>query len=458
MVASSDSEFRYDRVVFDVGGTLLGLFQPEPFQEFLAQAGLPASAADAKRFHRQLIANLLSVRDAAQGLGADGGELDGWWHDIFAATLPDQPDLASEMMHWLKAGCFDRLFPDVLPALAALRDLGMPLAVLSNFGTHLRAILDRSDLSPFFDFMVVSAEVGLAKPDPRIFELVASQAAVPPGRLLYVGDHVGDDIDGARGAGWEAVLIDRRHRHPQATCSRISSLLELVDYIRPPVWPARAIILDMDGVVLDSPPLHALTWQRTLAPLGVDMTAGDLYPLEGMPTEHTAQRLTEILLGQPCSEEQARELAATKRALFRELFTPTFVPGIVPLLHDLRGRGYRLALVTGSAQSVVDESLAPSGLVDMFDIIVTGDRVTHGKPHPEPYRTAAAQLGLPPAQCLAVENAPLGIQSARRAGMQCVALETTLPARQLQAAAPQHVFPEVAALRAWLLPVPSAPA
>jgi HAD superfamily hydrolase (TIGR01509 family) len=196
-------------------------------------------------------------------------------------------------------------------------------------------------------------------------------------------------------------------------------------------------------------PAHLLTWQRTLAPLGIEMTADDLYPLEGIPTERTAQKLTEMFLGQPCSEEEARRLATAKRAMFREICNPSFVPGMVPLLHDLRGRGYRLGLVTGSAWSVVDESLAPSGVAKLFDAIVTGDQVSEGKPDPEPYCTAAARLGLPPSECLAIENAPLGIQSAKSAGMACVALETTLPEAKLPLA--DRVFSDAGALRAWLL-------
>jgi HAD superfamily hydrolase (TIGR01509 family) len=205
----------------------------------------------------------------------------------------------------------------------------------------------------------------------------------------------------------------------------------------------------MDGVVLDSMPTHLLTWQRTLAPLGVDLTADDLYPLEGVPTEPTAKLLTERLLGQPCSDEEARRLADAKRALFGQIFDPTFVPGVVPLLHDLRGRGYRLGLVTGSARSVVDGSLAPTGVTELFDAVVTGDQVSRGKPDAEPYRTAADRLGLLPQECLAVENAPLGVQSAKAAGMACVALETTLPAERLSAA--DRVFPDTLSLRAWLL-------
>jgi len=245
------------------------------------------------------------------------------------------------------------------------------------------------------------------------------------------------------------VLIDRANRQPQAFCSRIGSLMELEGYVRMPTEPARAIVLDMDGVVLDSMPTHLLTWQRTLAPLGVDLTADDLYPLEGVPTESTAKLLTERLLGQACSDEEAQRLADAKRALFAQIFAPTFVPGILPLLYDLRGRGYRLGLVTGSARSVVDGSLAPTGVTGLFDAIVTGDQVSRGKPAPEPYRLAAARLGLSPSECLAVENAPLGIQSAKAAEMACVALETTLPAEQLPAA--DRVFPDAVTLRAWLL-------
>jgi beta-phosphoglucomutase len=446
-----NSEYRFDMVVFDAGGTLIGFHEWAPFQRFLAQVGLPASDDEAGRLHQRLISVIIAQRDQAQGLGADEAELDRWWRTILRQTWPDRPDLAEEMLRWVYAGHFDRLFADVMPALEGLQGLGMPMAVLSNFGTHLWHILDHFDLLRFFEFVVVSVEVKLAKPDPRIFDLVADMAKRPRQRLLYVGDHVGDDIEGAQGAGFDAVLIDRRNRQPEALCPRIGNLLELVDYVRPPTQPARAIVFDMDGVVLNSPPVHLLTWQQTLAPLGIRMTAEDLYPLEGMPTELTAQRLTERLLGQACSDEQAHDLAHTKRALFRERFNPAPVPGIASLLHDLRGRGYRLGLVTGSARSVVDESLDPTGLADLFAAFVTGDEVSQGKPNPEPYRTAAERLGIPPSDCLAVENAPLGVRSAKAAGMSCVGIATTLPEEQLLAAAADRVFPDAAALRTWLL-------
>ncbi|HSR34483.1 MAG TPA: HAD-IA family hydrolase [Anaerolineae bacterium] len=446
-----NSESRYDMVIFDVGGTLAGFHEQGPFRDFLKEVGLPASDEDARRLHHKLISVIIARRDAAQGQGAVQAELDEWWRGNFATTWPDRPDLVEEMFDWLLEGRFDRLFSDVLPTLEALQGMDIPMAVLSNFGTHLHDILRRFDLLDYFQFVVISAEVGLAKPDPRIFDLVVEHSNRPRQRLLYVGDHVGDDIAGARGAGLDAVLIDRRDHQPDALCPRIGSLLELVEYVRHPVRPARSIILDMDGVVLASPPLHLLTWQRTLAPLGIELKGEDLFPLEGMPTELTAQRLTQQFLGQACSQAEARALAATKRTLFREMFNLTFVPGIVPLLHDLRGRGFRLGLVTGSARGVVEESLAPTGVTELFEAIITGDEVSQGKPDPEPYLTAAAHLGIPPEACLVIENAPLGIRSARAAGMSCVGLETTLPARRLTEAGAGRVFHDARTLRTWLL-------
>jgi HAD superfamily hydrolase (TIGR01509 family)/HAD superfamily hydrolase (TIGR01549 family) len=445
------AHLRYDVVVLDVGGTLLGLHHPAPFRQFLAEAGLPASQADARRLHRRLVGIIVARRDSAGGLGAGGDELSRWWHGIFSQTWPGRPDLADRMLAWFNEGRLNRLYDDALPALAALRDLGLPLGIVSNFGAHLRPVLDRFGLASFFKFVVISAEVGLAKPDPRIFDLAVAESGAPRRRILYVGDHVGDDVEGAWGAGLDAVLVDRGARHLQARCPRIGNLLELARYVRPPTGPAPAIVLDMDGIVLDSMPHHLRSWQQALAPLGVELSAADLYPLEGVPTEQTAQKLTERLLGAPCSEEEAVRLAKAKRDAFARSFEPTLVLGIGPLLYDLRGRGYHLALVTGSARRVVDESLAPTGLTDLFEAIIPGDEVSRGKPHPESYARAAAALDLPPEACLAVENAVLGIRSARAAGMGCVALETTLAADQLLAAGAQRAFPGAPALRDWLL-------
>lgn len=372
-----DTGFRYSTIIFDVGGTLLGFHEREPFQEFLAGVGAPASDEDARELHRRFVAVIVEARDSAEGLGANEQPLYDWWRDIFTKTWPARPDLAEEMYRWFRANRFDRTFTDVVPALEALRGLGMPLGVLSNFGTGLEELLRDRGLRDYFGFLVVSALVGVAKPDPAIFDHAVAAAQQPCSRLLYVGDHFGDDVGGARAAGLDVVLIDRADRHSDKPCPRIHSLLQLVRYIRPPAPDRRAVILGLR-------------------------------------------------------------------------FEPALIPGIVPLMHDLRGRGHRLALVTGSAAAVLDQVLAPLGGLDLFEVVVTGGQVLPGKPDPESYRLAAARLGLDPGECLVVENSPLGIQAAKAAGIKCVALETSLPAQE-QLAGVEQVFPNVKVLRAWLL-------
>ena len=447
----SPGSLRTDVVVFDVGGTLLGFHDRAPFQAFLAEAGLPAAEADAQALHARLMAIIQRERDGAQGLGARGQELADWWRGLFRLAWPERPDLAAEMLRWLFDGRFDRLYDDVLPTLAALRAEGLRLGIISNFGPHLPGVLERFEIDGHFDFVIVSAAVGLAKPDPRIFDLAVEASGRPPERLLYVGDHVGDDVEGARAAGLGAVLIDRGNRQQGAACPRIADLRELATYVRRPARPARAIILDLDGVVLDSIPDHLASWQEVLAPLGIELRGADLYPLEGVPTERTAVLLTERLLGRACTPEEARRLTAAKEAAFRRNFVPRPVAGMAPLLHDLAGRGFALGLVTGSTRSVVEANLAPLGLAGLFGAVVCGDDVARGKPDPEPYLRAAARLGFEPGQCLVVENAPLGIEAGRAAGMACAGLATTLPAGHLAAAGAAPVFEAAGALRDWLL-------
>jgi len=442
-------ELRYDAVLFDVGGTLIGFVDAEPFREFLEGVGLPAGTEDGQRLHERFLSVIRAERDRAQGVGASEASLEAFWRSVFSLVWPDVPEVAAAMYQGFRMNRFDRLLEDVRPALAGLRAVGIRLGVISNFTGGLETLLSHLGVLDCFEFIIASAEVGLAKPDPRIFDLAVHRLGLPRRRLLYVGDHFGDDIEGARSAGLDAVLVDHGFRAKEQLCPRISGLLDLMRYVRRPERPAPALLFDFDGVVLDSFSAHFQAWQETLAPLGIAMAVDDLALKEGMPTEPMARLLVETALGRESSHPEVKRLATTKRALYLQILRPRPIPGILQLLHDVWGRGYRMGLVTGGIRSNVQSVLAQFGITDLFDVVVTAEDTLRGKPDPEPYRQAAFLLGLPASDCLVVENAPMGIESALGAGMDCVALETTLPREKLPGA--ERTFPSVADLSDWLL-------
>ncbi len=440
---------RYDAVLFDVGGTLIGFVDAEPFRQFLKDVGLPAGSEDGQRLYERFLSVIRAERDRAQGVGASEAGLEGFWRSVFALVWPEKPELAAAMYRGFRGNRFDRLLDDVHPTLDRLQAMGLRLGVISNFTGGLETLLSQLGVLDCFEFVITSAQVGLAKPDPRIFDLAVHRLGLPRRRLLYVGDHFGDDIQGAWAAGLDAVLVDHGFRSKEQPCPRISRLLDLGRYVRRPAAPAAALLFDFDGVVLDSFSAHLQAWQETLAPLGIAMAVDDLALKEGMPTEPMARLLVETALGRESTLPEVVRLSTTKRALYLQYLRPQPIRGILQLLHDVRGRGYRVGLVTGGIRSNVQSVLAQFGIADLFDVVVTAEDTARGKPDPEPYRLAAYLLGLPASHCLVVENAPMGIESALGAGMACVALETTLPPEKLPRA--ERTFRGVAELSDWLL-------
>jgi putative hydrolase of the HAD superfamily len=129
------------------------------------------------------------------------------------------------------------LYPDVLPAIRELRELGMRLGVLSDWGSNLLPIVDMLGLGVELDFVIASGAVGLSKPDPAFFRLAATRSGVPPGEALMVGDSYRADIEGAESAGMDGILIrrpewrDRREAVPPEA-RVIASLAELPEIVR----------------------------------------------------------------------------------------------------------------------------------------------------------------------------------------------------------------------------------
>ncbi len=221
-------------VFFDAGDTLLRADPPveRVYRESFARHGVDATDEDV---HRAVHATWRDV-DAARERGEErwggvGGEA-GFWRrfvgTVFARVgggeLPE-PLLAALVAHF-GAEKHWALYPETLPVLAALRAAGLRLVVVSNWDSTLPSLLARLGLAAAVDEVVVSALVGVSKPARGIFDEAVRRAGVAHAEALHVGDSLTDDYHGARDAGLEALLLDRRGRTREGV-EAISSLDEV---------------------------------------------------------------------------------------------------------------------------------------------------------------------------------------------------------------------------------------
>jgi HAD superfamily hydrolase (TIGR01509 family) len=191
--------------------------------------------------------------------------------------------------------------------------------------------------------------------------------------------------------------------------------------LRPPRRPAalRAVLFDMDGLLVDSEPLWFEVERAVMARLGGQWGEADQQALIGGSLDRTVSRLLAKAAAPASREDVARWLVAEMTALILARGLP-LQPGAGPLLAALGAAGVPCALVTASSRAIMDAVLAVTGL--SFDVTVCGEDVRRGKPDPEPYLLAAARLGVPAAGCVVLEDSPTGIAAARAAGCPVIAV------------------------------------
>jgi beta-phosphoglucomutase family hydrolase len=201
---------------------------------------------------------------------------------------------------------------------------------------------------------------------------------------------------------------------------------------------SRAVIFDMDGVLIDSGAHHREAWRRMLAEAGVDPPAGFWRHTIGRPSHEAVP----LLLGSAIAPAEARRLAARKHAHYESLAARGMpaVPGVVAFVERLKEQAVPLAVATSARRSDAVELLGPLGLLDRFQTIVTAEDVTRGKPDPEVYRLAARRLGAPPEACLVFEDALVGVQAARGAGMRVIGVATAYGEDDLIAAGAERAI------------------
>lgn len=204
-------------------------------------------------------------------------------------------------------------------------------------------------------------------------------------------------------------------------------------------FKVKSVIFDMDGVITNTMPDHYRSWKDVLRQEGIDVTYEDIYKREG---QTGLSSVTEIFKERrrPLDKKQAAKVLRRKESLFKKNVKTRFIPGARTFLKHLHKKNIRLALVTGTSRHEVHQIL-PESLRDLFSVIVTGNEVKHGKPHPEPYLKSLQKLKIKPSQAVVVENAPFGILSAKRAGIKCLAIETSLPKQYLHEA--DMIFPSI---------------
>ncbi|HIT64468.1 MAG TPA: HAD family phosphatase [Candidatus Ventrimonas merdavium] len=184
----------------------------------------------------------------------------------------------------------------------------------------------------------------------------------------------------------------------------------------------KAVIFDMDGVLIDSEPEYLkidLEFARKKNP---DVTLEDLFGMVGSSREDAWSCMARAVHNGQTWEELRDEFRRTvdpySQMDYRRIFRPE-VPGI---LEELRGMGLRLALASSTGITIINRVLTENNIRSYFESVVTGAQFKRSKPDPEIYHYTAACLGLPESQCLAVEDSTFGVTAASRAGMKIAAL------------------------------------
>ena len=187
----------------------------------------------------------------------------------------------------------------------------------------------------------------------------------------------------------------------------------------------KVVLFDMDGVLYDSMPHHARAWKETIGGCGIPSTEADFYMLEGRTGATTIDYLFQRYYNHNATDQEKEAIYTRKAARFHELNDGRMMRGAKPLLEKVKESGLLVSVVTGSGQPSLLEKLkldyfgliAPDKTVSAFD-------VKFGKPPPEPYLMGLTAWGITPGEAIVVENAPLGVESAKAAGIFTIAVNT----------------------------------
>lgn len=204
----------------------------------------------------------------------------------------------------------------------------------------------------------------------------------------------------------------------------------------------KAALIDMDGTLYDSMPHHADAWKQMASEVGIEADRDEFFLYEGRTGASTINILFNRAFGRDATAEEVKKLYGRKSELFKAMPPVDEMPGAREMLDTLRHDGIKRVLVTGSGQSSLLSRLDkdyPGAF--RSELKITAANTKRGKPYPDPYLNAMKLADAEPWQCIAIENAPLGVESASRAKAFTVAVSTgPIPPQALKDAGADVLF------------------
>jgi len=192
----------------------------------------------------------------------------------------------------------------------------------------------------------------------------------------------------------------------------------------------QAAIFDLDGTLLDNNYYHRISWIAYLKNAGRNITEEEFNENMNGRTNHDA---VQYIFGKDLSEEKITNITLEKEAVYREMYAQYIkpVPGLINLLEFFRNKGLLMAIATSGIQPNIDFMFDHVPIKPYFKAVINSAHITNGKPDPEIYLKTASTLNVQPEHCLVFEDAVVGIEAAKSAGMKVVAVATTEDKKEL---------------------------
>jgi beta-phosphoglucomutase len=184
----------------------------------------------------------------------------------------------------------------------------------------------------------------------------------------------------------------------------------------------RGIIFDMDGVLIDAMPFHAEAMKIAIKEeTNYEIDKKIVYQLEGMPSNNLVKEIfTKYNINKELDQELIEKISERKKQLFKEIEDTHLIEGVPDLIKMLNECKCLKAIVTGAAKKEIELTIDKMIGLKNFDVVVSGEDVEAGKPNSDPFVVALQKMNIKSSECIVVENAPLGVEAANKAGIRCI--------------------------------------